>query len=64
MCRLAILKWSVMEKLVGFVVGQPHGDCLGLLCGQRGARSRARATDEQQRNYDDRCYFHKTREAA
>src|SRR6267378_4904697 len=58
-CWLAVVKRSAMIKRKSLIVGQPHGGCLGLLCGQRPTRSRARATDEQQHYNNKRCYFHK-----
>jgi len=48
LCRLAIAKRLAVIKCGSLVVGQSHGDCLGLVCGQRCALVRARATNEKE----------------
>jgi hypothetical protein len=58
---LAVSKRLAMVKCESLIVGQSHGDRLGLLGGQRCTRSGAGATDEKQRENDNERGFHKSR---
>src|SRR5450432_405006 len=59
LCRLANDKRLGMIKRGCLVVGQSHGERLGLICGQRCTLPRTLAADKTKCQYEDKGYFHK-----